>query len=122
MCLDWAGLPVTTLLSSTNMRPFRTCSFSRLCFCSTFLLLPPALCPSPLPFSPSRLSQLSSPSLLYLLRLQLSFILQNKLGSFIGHHLSADSFLIHNSSHENRIYIKYNQPQDYLLHFSFLSN
>jgi hypothetical protein len=29
--LDWADLPVTTLLSSTNMRLFRTYSFSRLC-------------------------------------------------------------------------------------------
>jgi hypothetical protein len=73
-------------------------------------------------FSPSSYSSVSSsissffshPHLqlhvpFYLPNLQISFILQIKMGSrFTGNHLSADSFLLHNHSQKNGINIKYN--------------
>ena len=64
--------------------------------------------------SPSSIFSFSSPLLLlhlpfYLPNHQLSFILQIKVGSrFTGNHLSADSFLVHNHSQENRINNLYN--------------
>jgi hypothetical protein len=69
-------------------------------------LLPLLLHPLPLPFSPSSLAHLLLYLPFYLPSHQLSFILQIKVGSrFTGNHLSADLFLIHNHSQENRFNI-----------------
>ena len=108
-CVSTLGRSTTTLPSFTSMRPLRTCSFSRhvllLCFSSSssssFSLS--------LPFSPSSLSPPSAPLYLYLPNHLLSFILQIKVGSrFTGNHLSADLFLVHSQSQENRINILHN--------------
>ena len=91
MCIDWADLLVTTLLSSTNVRPPRTCSFSGQC-ASALLFFFLLLCVHSFkfllhsPHFPVYHPFINSGN-------QHSFILQNKLGSFIVHHLCADSFL-----------------------------
>jgi hypothetical protein len=73
------------------------CSSSSAPFPSSIFLLPLSL---HLPF--------------YLPYLELSFILQIKVGSrFTGNHLGADSFLVCSHSQENGINIKYNEPQGY---------
>ena len=114
-CVPRLGRSTTTLPSSTSMRPPWNLEFLQAtCFFSAFLL-PPSLCPLPLPFSPSSLFQPSAPPSLYLPNHQLSFILQIKVGNnrFRGNHPSADSFLVHNLSQENGINIKYNWLQGY---------
>ena len=106
----------TTPPSSTSCDPLELAVFSRSCAFFSAFLLPPLLCHLPLPiFSSSPF--LSTPPSLFLPNHQLSFILQIKVGRFTGNHLSADSYLVPNSS-EKDINIKYNQPQGYPQHFT----